>query len=39
VRVAARGATFKALDRQWLDLTTPLGKGILVPKRFLESDR
>ena len=28
-RVAARGATFKALDRQWLDLTTLLGKGIL----------
>jgi DNA invertase Pin-like site-specific DNA recombinase len=28
-RVAARGATFKALDRQWLDLTTPLGKGVL----------
>src|SRR5262245_42081737 len=26
--VAARSATFKALDRQWLDLTTPLGKGI-----------
>jgi len=25
-RVAARGATFKALGRQWLDLTTPLGK-------------
>src|SRR5262249_53914937 len=24
-----RGATLKALDRQWLDLTTPLGKGIL----------
>jgi hypothetical protein len=23
-RVAGRGATFKALDRQWLDLTTPL---------------
>ena len=25
-RVAARGAMLKALDRQWLDLTTPLGK-------------
>ena len=25
-RVAARGAALKALDRQWLDLTTPLGK-------------
>jgi DNA invertase Pin-like site-specific DNA recombinase len=23
-RVAVRGATLKALDRQWLDLTTPL---------------
>jgi DNA invertase Pin-like site-specific DNA recombinase len=28
-RVAARGAALKALDRHWLDLTTPLGKGIL----------
>src|SRR5215468_12452051 len=28
-RVAARGATFKALDRKWLDLTTPIGRGIL----------
>lgn len=28
-RVAARSAALKALDRQWLDLTTPLGKGIL----------
>ena len=28
-RVAARGAALKALDRQWLDLTTPVGKGIL----------
>jgi len=33
-RVAARGATFKALDRQWLDLTTPIGRGILA---FLSS--
>jgi hypothetical protein len=24
-RVAARGAMFKALDRKWLDLTTPMG--------------
>ncbi len=30
-RVAARGAMLKALDRQWLDLTTPLGKGIRLP--------
>ena len=22
------GATVKVLDRQWLDLTTPMGKGI-----------
>ena len=28
-RVAAKGAMLKALDRQWLDLTTPLGRGIL----------
>jgi DNA invertase Pin-like site-specific DNA recombinase len=28
-RVAGRGATLKALDREWLDLTTPVGKGIL----------
>jgi DNA invertase Pin-like site-specific DNA recombinase len=33
-RVAARGATFKALDRKWLDLTTPIGRGILA---FLSS--
>ena len=28
-RVAARGATFKALDRKWLDLTTPIGRDPL----------
>src|SRR5262249_15487309 len=28
------GATFKALDRKWLDLTTPIGRGILA---FLSS--
>ena len=33
-RVAARGALLKALDRQWLDLTTPIGKGFLA---FLSS--
>jgi DNA invertase Pin-like site-specific DNA recombinase len=33
-RVASRGATFKALDRKWLDLTTPIGRGILA---FLSS--
>jgi DNA invertase Pin-like site-specific DNA recombinase len=33
-RVAARGAFLKALDREWLDLTTPIGKGFLA---FLSS--
>lgn len=28
-RVADRGATVKVLDKPWLDLTTPMGKGIL----------
>ncbi|OAO03118.1 resolvase [Sphingomonadales bacterium EhC05] len=28
-RIADRGATVKVLDRPWLDLTTPMGKGIL----------
>jgi DNA invertase Pin-like site-specific DNA recombinase len=37
-RVAARGATFKALDRRWLDLTTPLGKGILAFLSTLAED-
>jgi DNA invertase Pin-like site-specific DNA recombinase len=37
-RVAARGATFKALDRQWLDLTTPLGRGILAFLSALAED-
>ena len=37
-RVAARGATFKALDRQWLDLTTPLGKRILAFLSALAED-
>src|SRR5262245_44930444 len=37
-RVAARGATFKALDRQWLVLTTPLGKGILAFLSALAED-
>jgi len=32
--VAERGATFKALDRKWLELTTPIGRGILA---FLSS--
>jgi DNA invertase Pin-like site-specific DNA recombinase len=37
-RVAARGASLKALDRQWLDLTTPLGKGILAFLSALAED-
>ena len=37
-RVAARGATFKALDRKWLDLTTPLGRGILAFLSALAED-
>ena len=28
-RIADRGASIRVLDRQWLDLTTPMGKGIL----------
>lgn len=28
-RIASRGATIKVLDRQYLDLTTTLGKGIM----------
>jgi DNA invertase Pin-like site-specific DNA recombinase len=37
-RVAARGASLKALDRQWLDLTTPVGKGILAFLSALAED-
>ena len=37
-RVAANGAMLKALDRQWLDLTTPLGKGILAFLSALAED-
>ena len=37
-RVAARKATFKALDRKWLDLTTPLGRGILAFLSALAED-
>lgn len=37
-RVAARGASLKALDRQWLDLTTPIGKGILAFLSALADD-
>lgn len=28
-RVADRGATIKALDKPWADLTTPMGQGLL----------
>lgn len=28
-RVADRGAAVKVLDKPWLDLSTPMGKGIL----------
>jgi DNA invertase Pin-like site-specific DNA recombinase len=38
-RVAARRAALKALDRQWLDLTTPLGKGILAFLSALAEER
>jgi DNA invertase Pin-like site-specific DNA recombinase len=37
-RVAARGAMLKALDRAWLDLTTPIGKGILAFLSALAED-
>ena len=38
-RVAARGAMLKALDRQWLDLTTPIGKGTLAFLSALAEDQ
>src|SRR5262245_55564666 len=37
-RVAAQGATLKAIDRHWLDLTTPIGKGILAFLSALAED-
>jgi DNA invertase Pin-like site-specific DNA recombinase len=37
-RVAAGGAFLKALDREWLDLTTPIGKGILAFLSALADD-
>jgi hypothetical protein len=37
-RVAAKGAMLKALDRQWLDLTTPLGRGIMAFLSALAED-
>lgn len=37
-RVAERGATVRVLDRQWLDLTTPMGQGILAFLSALAED-
>lgn len=37
-QVAKRGALIKALDRPWLDLTTPIGKGILAFLSALAED-
>lgn len=38
-RVADRGATVKVLDKPWLDLTTPMGKGILAFLSALAEDQ
>lgn len=37
-RVADRGATVKVLDKPWLDLTSPMGKGILAFLSALAED-
>lgn len=37
-RVAARSAMVKALDKPWLDLTTPIGKGFLAFLSALAED-
>jgi DNA invertase Pin-like site-specific DNA recombinase len=37
-RVAARGASLKALDRQWLDVTTLVGKSIFAFQLALAED-
>lgn len=37
-RVAERGAFVKVLDKPWLDLTTPMGKGILAFLSALAED-
>lgn len=37
-RVAHRSATVKVLDKLWLDLTTPMGKGILAFLSALAED-
>ena len=37
-RVKEQGAAVKVLDRQWLDLTTPIGEGILAFLSALAAD-
>ena len=37
-RVADRGAAVKVLDKPWIDLTTPMGKGILAFLSALAED-
>ncbi|MGI9357264.1 MAG: recombinase family protein [Rhizobiaceae bacterium] len=37
-RVAAREASLKALDKPWLDLSTPVGRGILAFLSALAED-
>lgn len=37
-RVADRGASVRVLDKPWLDLTTPMGKGILAFLSALAED-
>ena len=37
-QVAEKGAMVKVLDRQWLDLTTPIGKGLLALFSALAED-
>ncbi|WP_049643149.1 recombinase family protein [Candidatus Rhodobacter oscarellae] len=37
-RVAERGATVKVLDKPWIDLTSPMGKGILAFLSALAED-
>ncbi|WP_367180704.1 recombinase family protein [uncultured Ruegeria sp.] len=37
-RIADRGAYVKVLDKPWLDLTTPMGKGILAFLSALAED-
>lgn len=37
-RVAERGAAVRVLDKPWLDLTTPMGKGILAFLSALAED-